>query len=47
MWCGKTLFPQLPHSTRFGAESFILIVCLLLVLAFDVFDLGTAISNLS
>jgi hypothetical protein len=43
MWCGNVLLPQLLQSTRFGASSFMLIFCLLLVLAFDVFDLGTAI----
>jgi hypothetical protein len=35
--------PQVLHSIRVGAVSFILMVCRRLVRAFDVFDLGTAI----
>ena len=39
------MFPQVLHSTKVGAVSFILIYCRRRVLAFDVLNLGTAIEN--
>jgi hypothetical protein len=39
------MFPQVLHSTKVGAVSFILIDCRRRVLAFDVLNLGTAIEN--